>query len=91
MVRRAWGPMLGPLKLSIFISRHHPKSWTRAQRMARWVMGKPDADNQLKLIADALNEVVYRDDSQIAWLEVRRVYRPELAEHVEVTVSELGE
>lgn len=35
---------------------------------------KPDADNVVKLIADALNEVAYKDDTQIIELECRKFY-----------------
>ena len=35
---------------------------------------KPDADNVIKLVADALNEVAYKDDTQIIELECRKFY-----------------
>ena len=35
---------------------------------------KPDADNIAKIIADALNGVAYRDDSQIAEMLIVRRY-----------------
>ena len=35
---------------------------------------KPDADNILKVIADALNHMAYRDDSQIVYAEVSKKY-----------------
>lgn len=41
---------------------------------------KPDADNYLKTVCDALNSVVYRDDAQITDLTIRKRYsdRPRL-------------
>ena len=35
---------------------------------------KPDADNILKVIADALNHMAYHDDSQIVYAEVSKKY-----------------
>jgi Holliday junction resolvase RusA-like endonuclease len=35
---------------------------------------KPDVDNILKIIADSLNKIAYRDDSQIATVYVRKLY-----------------
>jgi len=46
--------------------------------------GKPDLDNVLKVVADSLNGIAYRDDAQIAWAMVTKLYsdRP----RVEVTL-----
>lgn len=35
---------------------------------------RPDADNLLKAIADALNHVAYKDDSAICYVEVTKKY-----------------
>lgn len=35
---------------------------------------KPDTDNILKAVADALNNVAYRDDSAITYVEVSKKY-----------------
>ena len=35
---------------------------------------KPDIDNVIKLVADALNEVAYKDDTQIIEIECRKFY-----------------
>lgn len=35
---------------------------------------KPDADNVIKLVADALNEVAYKDDTQIIEIVCRKFY-----------------
>lgn len=40
---------------------------------------KPDADNIAKIIADALNNVAYKDDTQIVELIVRRWYTDGMA------------
>jgi Holliday junction resolvase RusA-like endonuclease len=48
---------------------------------------KPDADNLIKVVKDALNSVVYGDDSQVADQRCVKAYsdRP----RVEVTVTPL--
>ena len=35
---------------------------------------KPDYDNIAKIITDALNGVAYKDDSQIVWANIRKLY-----------------
>lgn len=35
---------------------------------------KPDTDNVLKAVADALNQVAYRDDSAVSYVEVSKKY-----------------
>lgn len=48
---------------------------------------KPDADNIAKTICDALNEVAYDDDKQIAWLSVYKQYSEN--ESIYVTIEEI--
>lgn len=35
---------------------------------------KPDMDNVIKIIADSLNKIAYRDDTQIVDCQVRKFY-----------------
>lgn len=70
-------PFTGPVTLDIIIHKLPPKSWPKAKReAAHYVVGKPDWDNTGKLISDALNGIVYVDDSQVAEGHVRRRYGP---------------
>lgn len=46
---------------------------------------KPDSDNIAKIICDSLNGVAYKDDSQVAYLEIEKYYADE--ERVEVTME----
>lgn len=48
---------------------------------------KPDADNIIKAIADALNDVAYHDDKQIVDCSISKYYSDE--PHVEVFISNL--
>lgn len=85
-------PLEGPLWLDIRVQLIPPPSWAKAKRAsAFWVTGKPDADNQLKLIGDALNEVCWADDSQIAVLQFSRTYRLDGPEQVTVSFGQLAD
>lgn len=71
-------PMEGPLSVSIEARMPIPTSWRiRAKEAARAgdvrPTGKPDADNLMKVI-DALNGIVWRDDSQIVEARVVKIY-----------------
>ena len=46
---------------------------------------KPDSDNIAKIICDSLNGIAYKDDSQVACLEVEKYYVDE--ERVEVIIE----
>lgn len=50
---------------------------------------KPDMDNIMKIVADALNGVAFRDDSQIVDCMVRKFYSDK--PRVEITVQNLEE
>ena len=62
----------------------------RADMMSQLILPtkKPDADNIVKVIADALNCVAYHDDAQIVRLNYRKVYdeRP----RVNVVIEKCG-
>lgn len=45
---------------------------------------KPDMDNVLKVVADALNSVAYRDDTQIVDCQIRKFYSRQ--PRIEVTI-----
>lgn len=48
---------------------------------------KPDMDNVVKMIADALNQVAYKDDTQIVDCQIRKFFSDE--PRVEVTIREV--
>lgn len=48
---------------------------------------KPDCDNIVKIIADSLNGIAYKDDNQITKLEVIKLYGEE--DKVEVEINYL--
>jgi len=73
-------PLEGPVSLDMEIGVAVPRSWPK-KRQAAALAGeirpttKPDIDNAVKLVADALNGVIWRDDRQIWALTVRKVYQ----------------
>lgn len=69
----------GALSVKIGISVMIPASWSKKKSAAAlsgevMATGKPDIDNCLKLVADALNGILWRDDAQIVELTVRKGY-----------------
>jgi crossover junction endodeoxyribonuclease RusA len=46
--------------------------------------GKPDTDKLLRALLDSMSGVVYDDDSQVAVVEVRKLYLSAAATHVQV-------
>lgn len=62
-------------------------------RQSIWAWCKPDNDNLEKLVWDALNELVFVDDSVIAWNETKKIYlkNPEKSEGVLVKIWKIGE
>ncbi len=78
------------LDLRIFAYYGIPKSASKAKR-ADMIAGKirpkkkPDMDNIVKIIADALNGIAYHDDAQIVDTMVRKFYSEQ--PHVDVMIA----
>lgn len=68
----------GPVFIEIGAAFPVPQSWPKkkqAQALDRKIYpGKPDVDNIMKIIQDALNNVAYKDDSQIYSAYVLKFY-----------------
>lgn len=80
-----------PVFLSICAKFLPPKSTPKKKReemIGRNILPlkKPDMDNIVKVVADALNGVAYHDDTQIALLEASKIYADE--EGLEIVVGE---
>lgn len=85
-------PIVGPVSIGITIAVEVPASWPKKRRAdalagAVFPTSKPDLDNCFKLIADALNGIVWSDDKQIVRAECRKHYA-ERAQTV-LTVAEV--
>lgn len=81
----------GPLKVKVAAFFSVPQSWSKKKRgqaldgIVR-PTGKPDVDNLLKVI-DALNGIVWRDDSQIVQCFVSKSYADKPGLLIEVTTA----
>lgn len=70
-------PLDGPLEVHVSAFWLYPKSMSEKKRRtygAHFFTSRPDADNIIKLVGDALNGIVWRDDSQIVTLQVSKRY-----------------
>jgi Holliday junction resolvase RusA-like endonuclease len=80
----------GPVRLEMEVIVAIPPSWSKKKRGLAELQGirptvKPDIDNHIKLVADAMNGLVYEDDRQIVEVSVSRRYGPEAYTDVIVT------
>lgn len=69
-------PIDGPVYVEIRAVFARPKRlvWKSKPMLNSWHTTKPDFDNTAKAVCDSLNGIAWRDDSQIAWAVVRKVY-----------------
>jgi Holliday junction resolvase RusA-like endonuclease len=87
-------PIDGPVALHMDIMVGIPPSWTKKKRAAA-LSGevrptqKPDLDNVVKLVGDALNGIAWNDDKQIVEIKISRRYAE--IERSLVTISAVGE
>lgn len=49
---------------------------------------KPDMDNIIKVVADSLNQIAYRDDAQVVDCQLRKYYSRQ--PRIEVTILSVG-
>lgn len=65
-----WKTIAGPVQLSVYCRFEMPKSWSKKKRSeSQGILhgSKPDADNVLKAVEDALTDCgVWNDDAQVA-------------------------
>jgi len=64
-------PLQGALNISAVFRRLKPKS---ASKKVKYPTTRPDLDNYMKLLLDAMNQVVFVDDGQIVVLLVSKVF-----------------
>lgn len=78
----------GPVQLRVLVLSEVPASWPKKRRAAALAAverpGKPDLDNVVKLLADALNGICWRDDKQVAEVLARKIYAEEASTVIEV-------
>lgn len=65
----------GAVKMEIVFQFKKPKSWTKKKKAAAyWHTQKPDNDNLLKGIKDALNGIAYKDDAQVCDVTALKIW-----------------
>jgi Holliday junction resolvase RusA-like endonuclease len=85
-------PIEDPVSVSLKIYRQIPESTTKKDR-ALFLAGikrpvvKPDNSNYAKGIEDALNGIIYKDDSQIVDLTISKFYSDN--PRVEISIKEI--
>lgn len=82
-------PHLGALSVRIEAGMPIPDSWSQKKQRAAIAgdvahIGKPDFDNIAKIVGDALNKIVWKDDSQIIVCAFRKFYAADPALTVSV-------
>lgn len=85
-------PLDGPVILTLDIRVGVPRSFTKRRREAALLneispVTKPDLDNVVKLISDALNGITFRDDKQIVLLVAGKKYAEQAETRVTVSPS----
>jgi Holliday junction resolvase RusA-like endonuclease len=68
-----------PVTVAIYITVPIPASYSKKRREAclggsERPIKKPDIDNVAKCFLDAMNEIVYKDDTQVLTLHITKVY-----------------
>jgi Holliday junction resolvase RusA-like endonuclease len=86
-------PLDGPIEVMVAAYWPWPKSMSEKKRRvygAQYYTGRPDGDNVMKLLGDALNNIVWRDDSLIVTHTVSKRYslRPETVIRIRTLVGD---
>ena len=60
-------PLSGPVSLELWFCMPRPKArtWKTKPMPREWHTSRPDVDNLMKAVMDALNGVAWQDDSQV--------------------------
>ena len=71
--------MSGPVQMFVNVYHGIPKSWSRNKKIDAiadviYPTTKPDIDNILKGIMDALKGIVWKDDAQVVIIEAMKEY-----------------
>ena len=89
------GLITGPVSLNLRIYRSIPKSMSKKNRLLAeegklLPVTKPDMDNIIKSVFDALNDVIWHDDSQVVELICSKGYSNTPRIEVEIEWEALG-
>jgi Holliday junction resolvase RusA-like endonuclease len=77
-----------PIAMHVIFLFGIPKSWSKQKKEAIiWHTSRPDSDNLLKGIKDALNGIAYIDDAQVCYVSAKKQYAEN--EGIEIEIIEL--
>lgn len=76
--------MAGPLEMRVAIVLGLPKKTDKFA--GQWCEKRPDVDNVIKIVCDALNGVAYQDDSSVTVVSAWKTWGP--ADLLSVTLTE---
>lgn len=77
---KTFAPIDGPCYMTLTVGRSVPKSWSKKMK-AMAIKGeirptsKPDLDNYVKGILDAINTVIVKDDSRVIGINAIKIYQ----------------
>lgn len=83
---RPTDPLDGPIRLGATFYLSKP---TSRPKRAVWADRKPDADNLLKAVTDALEGVMWANDSRLVDVHVRKLYGS--PPRVEIMIEPIGD
>jgi len=76
-----WEPTEGPIGLSLIFIHKRPKSGVNSKRdTVTYKVTSPDLDKLIRSVLDALTEVVYVDDRQVANIHAVDVFSDSIAD-----------
>lgn len=77
-----------PIAMHLIFLFDIPKSWNKAKKdRAIWHTSRPDSDNLVKGVKDALNGIAYSDDAQVCYVSAKKQYAE--VSGIEIEIIEL--
>lgn len=64
----------GPISLEVTFLFPFPKRWRKKDKIDKPHISRPDLDNLVKAIKDALNGIAWKDDAQIYSIKCTKSY-----------------
>lgn len=72
--QNAVAPTDGPVAIQVKFYMPRPKSHSKKQRENPWHVSRPDKDNLVKAVLDAINGIFFKDDSQVCKEQSEKLY-----------------
>jgi Holliday junction resolvase RusA-like endonuclease len=94
MANRPKSPFREPLEVRMIFFFPRPKAHFNARGALKasapyWYTPKPDLDNLIKFIFDALESVYWHNDSYIVNSDIKKVYGPNPGVYIEITPAQI--